>query len=80
MDENKEELSFVPSVVSDSPGCHKARFMCYKRCKRERRLQVPHRSDNGGGRRRAAHTKLLHGLLEFEARGKERTSGERQAM
>ena len=34
-DEGMEELSFVPSAVSDTAGWHKARFMCDKRCKRE---------------------------------------------
>ena len=32
--ENKEELSFVPSAVSDSPGWHEPRFMCDRTCRK----------------------------------------------
>ena len=32
MDENKEELSFVPIAVSSSAGWHEPKFMCDRQC------------------------------------------------
>ena len=47
----------------------------------EGRLQVLRRgSDNGGGRRKAAHEHPLQELLQLEASRKKRTRGESQAM
>ena len=33
VDESKEELSFVPSVVSDSVGWHEPKFRCDRQCR-----------------------------------------------
>ena len=77
VDENKEELSLFPSAVSDSVGWHEPRFMCYRQCRREDfKFYDVRRVDDGGRRRRAAHDQLL----QFEARRKESTTGQRQAM
>ena len=33
MDENKEELSFIPSAVSSSAGWYEQQFMCDRQCR-----------------------------------------------
>ena len=35
MNENKEELSFIPSVVSRSAGWHEPKFMCDTQCHKD---------------------------------------------
>ena len=34
-DEGKEDVSFVPSAVSDSDEWHELRFMSYRQCRKE---------------------------------------------
>ena len=35
MDENNEELSFVPRAVSDSAGWHEPKLRCDRQCRKE---------------------------------------------
>ena len=35
-DENKDELSFMPSAVSSSTGWHEPKFMCDRQCQQEK--------------------------------------------
>ena len=44
MDENKEELSFVPSAVSDSAEWHEPKFMSDRQCRKDD-LLVEHDSE-----------------------------------
>ena len=73
MDENKEELIFIPSAASGSAGWYEPKFMCPTgRCQLLR-----HRVSNGGRRRRGAHDNLHPKMLQFEARRKKGTSVEK---
>ena len=75
MDEGKEELSFVPSAVSDSAGWREPPIHVTGYAGRK----VSHRADTVGRRRRAAHDTLLLKQLHYEARRMKGTSDERQA-
>ena len=60
MDENKEELSFAPSALSDSAGWHEPEFMCDRQC--QENISVLRHLSDGGRQRRAAHKKSLQGF------------------
>ena len=66
IDENKQKLSFVQSAVSYSAGWHEPKFMWHT--VQERRFQVLRHCVHNGGRRRAAHDKLLPEMLLWRAR------------
>ena len=80
MDEINEELSFVPSAVSDSAGWHEPRCMSDRLSMKEGFKCCDIAAINGGRRRGAAHDKPLERLPQFEANREENTSGEAQAM
>ena len=52
MDENKEELNFIPSAVSSSAGWYEPQFMCDRQC-REKEVPALRNCINDGGRRTA---------------------------
>ena len=57
MDENKEELNFIPSAVSSSAGLYEPQFVCDRQC-REKEVPVLRSCISHGGRRwSAAHKK-----------------------
>ena len=78
MDENKKELSFIPSAVRSWAGWHEPKFMCDKQC--WKKALVRHHISNGAGHWRAVHDKPLQLLLQSEARRKEGASGKQHAM
>ena len=63
VDENKEELSFIPSAVSSSAGWHEPQFMCDRRMPAGRFQVLRHRVSDGGSRWSAARDKPMHRLL-----------------
>ena len=80
MDENKEELRFVPSAVSDSAGWHEIKCRRHRQCWKEGLKFCDVASTIVEDDGRAAHDKSLPEFLQFNARRKKGTSDERQAM
>ena len=80
MDENKQELSFIPIAVSDSAGWREPNIMCDRQFREERCPVLRHRISDGGREGRDAHDKPLPVMSQSEARRKEGASFSQHAL